>query len=139
MGHLHPHTGCHCPIQCILPPHMLDAIKLRGTEKQRKQAMALEKQSLKFREERETAVPAGGFQVARVHAAGQPPGPNRKVYDGESKAALPGKLVRSEGDPATGDRETDEAYEGSGDTYRLYADLFGRDSIDGNGMELLRR
>ena len=137
MGHLHPHTGCHCPIQCILPPHMLDAIKLRGTEKQRKQAMALEKQSLKFREERETAVPAGGFQVARVHAAGQPPGPNRKVYDGESKAALPGKLVRSEGDPATGDRETDEAYEGSGDTYRLYADLFGRDSIDGNGMELI--
>ena len=49
---------------------------------------------------------------------------------------LPGKLVRKEGEPATGDPAADEAYDGLGHTHRLYADVFGRNSIDGGGLPL---
>ena len=65
------------------------------------------------------------------------PGPsNRKIYDAEGTETLPGKLVRKEGAAETGDPATDEAYEGLGHTHRLYADVYSRNSIDGEGMRL---
>src|SRR5581483_808080 len=50
---------------------------------------------------------------------------------------LPGKLVRDEGGAATGDAAADEAYDGLGATYDLYYDIFGRDSLDDNGLRLV--
>jgi Zn-dependent metalloprotease len=44
--------------------------------------------------------------------------------------------MRKEGEPASGDLSTDEAYDGLGHTHRLYADVFGRNSIDGGGLPL---
>jgi len=132
--HVHNH---HCSIQCILPPHMLESIKTRGNAEQRKMAMELEQEGLQFRDQRVAAAPAGGFLVAAVHALGTTAGPNREVYDGKSGSSLPGALLRSEGDAPSGDREADEAYDGAGDTYKLYADVFGRDSLDGNGLTLV--
>lgn len=131
------HTLHHCSINCIMPPHMLESIKVRGTDKQRKKAISLEKQSHQFREERVAAAPKGGFLIAEKFAAETIAGPRRKIFDGKSKTLLPGNLVRSEGSTPSGNREIDEAYDGSGDTYSLYADIFGRDSLDGNGMTLI--
>nr|WP_255768408.1 M4 family metallopeptidase [Pseudarthrobacter sulfonivorans] len=62
--------------------------------------------------------------------------PSRSIYDAGGSETLPGKLVRKEGDPETGDLPSDEAYDGLGHTHRLYADVFGRDSIDGRGLPL---
>ena len=45
--------------------------------------------------------------------------------------ALPGRKVRAEGDPATGDPAADEAYDGLGATYDLWAPAYCRDSLDG--------
>ncbi|HEX7203050.1 MAG TPA: M4 family metallopeptidase, partial [Arthrobacter sp.] len=74
-------------------------------------------------------VPAGVRQAK--------PGPsNRSVFDAAGSETLPGNLVRKEGEPATGDPATDEAYDGLGHTHRLYADVFGRNSIDGRGLRL---
>lgn len=65
------------------------------------------------------------------------PGPvNRSVFDAKSGESLPGLLVRKEGEAATGDPAADEAYDGLGHTHSLYADVFGRNSIDGLGMPL---
>ncbi|MGI9351876.1 MAG: M4 family metallopeptidase [Rhizobiaceae bacterium] len=61
----------------------------------------------------------------------------RKIYDGQKKAALPGKLVRNEGDPVTGDEEIDAAYDGAGEVFELYSKEFNRNSLDGNGMPLI--
>jgi Zn-dependent metalloprotease len=68
-------------------------------------------------------------------AAGQE---RRTIYDAQqgSEASLPGKLVRGEGDKATGDAEVDEAYDFSGDTYDFYKQVFNRNSIDDHGMRL---
>jgi len=60
----------------------------------------------------------------------------RKVFDAQNRSELPGTLVRSEGDGPTGDEAVDEAYVGSGATHDLYANIFGRNSIDNQGMAI---
>ena len=61
---------------------------------------------------------------------------NRLVYNANNGGALPGTLVRSEGGGATGNKDVDNAYNYSGDTYDMYAQWFGRDSYDGKGATL---
>lgn len=65
-----------------------------------------------------------------------PSHPDRRISDAEGREKLPGRLVRREGEPATGDESVDDAYNGLGDTHRLFDRVFGRDSIDGAGMPL---
>ena len=66
----------------------------------------------------------------------RPGPPNRSIYDAGGSEILPGKLVRKESEPASGDQSADEAYDGLGHTHRLFADIFGRNSIDGEGLPL---
>ncbi|MGO4435519.1 peptidase M4 family protein, partial [Paenarthrobacter sp. RAF9] len=66
----------------------------------------------------------------------KPGPPKRTIYDAGSLETLPGRLVRKEGAPAIGDPAADEAYDGLGNTHRLYGEIFGRDSIDGAGLPL---
>ena len=61
---------------------------------------------------------------------------DRIVYDANNGSGLPGTAVRREGDPATADANVNEAYDGSGATYDLFNDVYGRNSIDGSGMRL---
>lgn len=64
-------------------------------------------------------------------------GPSREVFDAGNTENLPGRSVRAEGAPATGDAAVDEAYDGFGATWRLFDEVYGRNSIDGAGMRLL--
>ncbi|NJN26239.1 MAG: M4 family metallopeptidase [Cyclobacteriaceae bacterium] len=59
------------------------------------------------------------------------------IYDAENGSAMPGRLARAEGDAATGDAATDEAYDGAGATFDLYYEIFERNSIDNQGMDLI--
>ncbi|MGE4618912.1 MAG: M4 family metallopeptidase, partial [Planctomycetota bacterium] len=59
----------------------------------------------------------------------------REVYDGIA-GGLPGNLARTEGEAATGDADIDNAYDTSGDLYRLLFDGLGRDSLDGAGFTM---
>jgi Zn-dependent metalloprotease len=65
-----------------------------------------------------------------------PTGPRRTVSDAAGTETLPGATVRREGEPPTGDPAADEAYDGLGATYAMFADAFGRASIDGAGLPL---
>ncbi len=125
----HPH-----PIECIIPPHMIEAIQLRGNPEQRHMATLLGQRSADVRLLRQEAVPSAGFAVAAAAKANKP---NREVYDAGNAGGLPGKLVRSEGQPPVADRTVNEAYDGSGDTYELYRHAYGRDSLDGHGLKLV--
>ncbi|WP_166872112.1 MULTISPECIES: M4 family metallopeptidase [unclassified Salinibacterium] len=62
--------------------------------------------------------------------------PQRWISDAAGLEILPGRLVRSEGNPATGDPAVDEAYDGLGHTHALFWTQFGLDSIDGVGLPL---
>jgi hypothetical protein len=79
---------------------------------------------------------------ARPHTVRAPgttgtPAPSREVYDAHNTETLPGTSVRAEGASATGDPAADEAYDGFGSTWKLYDDIYHRNSIDGAGMRLL--
>ncbi len=132
----HP-TCCHNPVECILPPHMIDILKMRGNAKQRRMAQRLEKEGLKFRTQRQMAEPADAFMAAPAVDADAEPRLEREAYDCQKKATLPGVLVRAEGDPPSGDPQVDQAYDGAGDTYRLYFEAYQRDSLDGHGLKLI--
>ncbi|NOK17290.1 M4 family metallopeptidase [Corallococcus carmarthensis] len=61
---------------------------------------------------------------------------NRKTYTAKNRTTLPGTLVRSEGQGASGDALLDQAHDNAGFTYDFYATVFGRDSYDGLGTTL---
>jgi Zn-dependent metalloprotease len=64
---------------------------------------------------------------------------HRLIYDVEGRGfdALPGKLVRSEGQARTNDPAVNEAYDHSGATYDFYREVFNRNSLDDKGMSLI--
>ena len=128
--------SCH-PYQCIVPPHMSDALKLRGNAAQKKMAMELEKIAEISRNERDSEATAGIQPVAAFAGIGRKPKPKREVYDGGSKASLPGTLMRDEQTGSSSDKDVNKAFIGSGDVYKLLLNVFGRDSLDGNGMTLV--
>ena len=61
----------------------------------------------------------------------------RRIHDAQNTERLPGRLVRREGDPATGDAAVDEAYDGFGVTLDLLWEEYNRCSLDDRGMPLI--
>lgn len=117
-------------INGIIPPHMAERILENGTPGQKKKAEAYIRIAGQMRGQRQQLSELTRKSAA---AAGERV---RKVYDAQNGSDLPGTLVRSEGAGPSGDAAVDEAYEGSGATYDLYAEAFGRNSIDNQGMDL---
>lgn len=131
------HAAHHNPLHCIVPPYMLRVIALRGDPETAAMARMLLAEDEAMRAER------------AFHASPPPedaPGllpdddiccPDRRIHDGEGRAALPGRLVRPEGAPATGIADADLAYDASGHVFALFAEEYGRNSLDGRGMPLI--
>ncbi|MEL0625738.1 M4 family metallopeptidase [Salinibacterium amurskyense] len=61
---------------------------------------------------------------------------SRAISDAQTGETLPGVLVRSEGEPETGDTSVSEAYDGLGHTFALFWEVFERDSIDDRSSPL---
>lgn len=120
------------PVNCIVPPHVLHEIAKNGSAGQRDLAIDTLKTSEQMRGQRRALADfsAAAFRVA---AAG---GKERIIYDAQNGTSLPGRVVRNEGDPPSSDVAVNEAYDGSGATYDLYKNVYGRNSIDDNGMRL---
>ncbi len=59
------------------------------------------------------------------------------VHTAEHDTTLPGPLVRSAGDPASGDDAVDEAADGIAAALGLFADVYGRSSYDGRGARVV--
>ncbi|TFF25669.1 M4 family peptidase [Jiella endophytica] len=139
------HFGHRHSIQCIVPPHMLKVLALRGDDATAKMAKALLQQNEKLREER-AEQPVGGMVAVQsapgvfvsnaLAAAPQPATLKREIFDGGQRATLPGTRLRGEGDPPSGDASADAAYDGAGDVFDLYSAEFSRNSLDGNGLTL---
>ena len=106
-SHSHGCADARLPFHCIVPPHMLEVLSMRGDEKVARAAreqMAIAAEARVERKEYSSLrmVPDGGAAVASfVTPTALAAGRNlrREVYDGQQKAALPGKLARAEGDP----------------------------------------
>ncbi|MCU1541922.1 MAG: peptidase [Arthrobacter sp.] len=120
----------------IIPPYLL-----RRLAAQRKPALSEAARAAReallhvesFHSSRTAPVPAAPPGMREL----KPAASDRTVYDANFAEQLPGSVVRKEGEPATGDPAADEAYDGLGHTHRLYAEAFGRNSIDGHGLPLV--
>jgi Zn-dependent metalloprotease len=112
---------------------MLREIVENGTPEQRQQALRNMVSAEAIRVQREVISREGPPEPLMEAAGG---GLSRIIYTAENGSSLPGRQIRGEGGAPTGDPAADEAYDGAGATYHLYYDIFNRDSIDGNGMNL---
>ena len=121
----------HC---ALVPPYILQALARHDDPAVRDAAVATLAYDKTFAVSRvlgdaarRNAVRTAAPAVARLH---------RLLHDARNREDLPGELVRSEGDPPSGDVAVNEAYDGFGDTWRLYETVYGRNSIDDAGMDL---
>jgi Zn-dependent metalloprotease len=120
----------------FIPPYLLD----RLAERAGAHASARAAQTLMIDREHR-----GLREAVASHTLSTSPGPRhvrrdapeRAIHDVGHTMDLPGRLVRAEGQPATGDVAADEAYEYLGATYRLFREVYARDSIDGAGLPLV--
>jgi Zn-dependent metalloprotease len=125
---LHRHQVC-----TIVPPYVLRAITASGDAAAVRAAEATIAHDEAIRILRAYRAPGPGAPAVVEAAA---PHKDRTVADARNTMRLPGTTVREEGDPATGDDATDEAYDGTGATFDVYWDEFERDSIDDAGLPL---
>jgi Zn-dependent metalloprotease len=117
-------------VSCFLPPHILRHLAEHADGPLREAAQAALEDSAQIRGERMALANIAG-------AVSVPAGEKRRtVYDAGHGRALPGKLVRGEGDVPVRDTAVNEAYDGAGKTYDFYRKVYERNSIDGRGLRL---
>lgn len=122
-----------CPIQCIVPPYMVERMAHCEDPRIREQALVALTTGSAVR-----AVRAFAQQMPTMLAVPSPVGRrNRLIYDARGRDTLPGRLVRAEGQKKTADAAVNEAYDHSGSTFDFFQDLFGRNSLDDAGMSLI--
>lgn len=122
-------------LHCLIPPYILDVLSKSEDPAVRKQAVDAIEASATARAVRETLSTMPQMAAIPSPAAAK----HRLVYDlkGRNFNALPGTLVRSEGQGPTRDPAVNEAYDHSGDTYDFYREVFKRNSLDDKGMSLI--
>ena len=119
------------PICGIVPPYILEALARHDDVVIRDAATRTLAVTVDLGERRIATTPRPGARGATA------PREHRSVYDAEGTEDLPGTLVRDEGTAAVQDVAVNEAYDGLGDTWTLYQDVYGRNSIDDRGLTLL--
>jgi Zn-dependent metalloprotease len=126
---------------CIVPPTMLDRIARHGTKAQRDRALGTIALDATIRQARVQNQLLRGVRGHRegpdALAALEHQGANREIRDAQgAEQVMRGPIVRTEGQPPTGDAAADEAYDGLGATYDFWEQAYGRNSIDDEGMPL---
>jgi Zn-dependent metalloprotease len=124
------------PLCGITPPQLFRHYLDNGTQEQRAAAARALAATAAVRAKREL------IQRFSLMAQVAPTGTGKResVYDAQhtrSDQGLPGKLLRTYGDPPVGDQAADEAYDGADATFLFYQDVFSRNSIDGSGLEIV--
>jgi Zn-dependent metalloprotease len=114
---------CVC---CALPARVLEHVAAKTGELEA--ARRDEATSQRVRAQRHT--------VARESKAAPRGQRERRVYDAGGSERLPGRLARAEGGAAVHDRAVNQAYDNVGITLQFFSKVFGRDSLDGRGMDV---
>jgi Zn-dependent metalloprotease len=129
-----PASGCQRqPVQCIVPPYMVEAMAHCADPAIRAGALVALAHCAAVRAVREFTARMPSMMVVPSPAGRK----HRLVYDARGKDLLPGKLAREEGEPKVADTAVNEAYEFSGDSFDFFHTLFGRNSLDDAGMSLI--
>jgi len=118
----------------IVPPYLLARLATADAERF-PTATAAARRTLRMDAPRKSArltlSVEGDTLVAELSDA-----PDREISDAGQRETLPGRVVRREGQPSTGDVAVDEAYDGLGATFDLFCEAVGRNAIGGAGLPL---
>ena len=120
-----PHHG-------IVPPHVLQSIS--SSETAGPVARASAQQTLLSSKAVKDARAAHEESAA---AAPLPRQLSRKIYDCKESEELLTNMARGEGSARISDRSINNAYDGLGIVYDFYYNVFGRNSVDNKGLELI--
>ena len=104
----------------IIPPYLLEKVASAGT-------LELDR---RLRAQRAAAGPSTALPQ-------RTPGVPFVIDSDHNGTDLPGEPVRAAGAPPTGDQAVDEAYAGVAGTLALYSEVYGRDSYDGKGAQVV--
>lgn len=132
-----PRPSESAPLIGVIPPYMLDRLAQHADARVSMPAVKTQIIDQQQRGLREMAVQPPRVKPVPSKNASPAGTPQRAVHDAGNTTTLPGKLVRAEGRPASGDAAVDEAYEHLGATYKLFWDIYKRHSIDGQGLPLI--
>lgn len=112
----------------FIPPFVLENLAKANVEEARISAWDSNK-TVSKRSERDVNVYSLMLATAK--------NPLRYIYDCQNKGQQRVKLVRKEGDAATGDQDVNSAYDFAGVTRDFYKNVLNRNSIDGQGLDLI--
>ncbi|CAM3512162.1 Extracellular metalloprotease [Bordetella sputigena] len=124
-----------CPYpsrHAVVPPYLLDRLARQGSPHVR--ACATATLTLSGDDGSVRGLAQASALASRPRTTGDAA---RHIHTAAGGTSLPGQPVRGEGQPATGDAAADEAYDYVGATRALFAEVYGRDSLDGKGMALI--
>jgi hypothetical protein len=110
---------------CFVPPYLLRELAFRRPEL----AAVLERS---IAHDEELRLLRQGPRTVTLAA-----GPAWTVHDAEGGTDLPGRPVRSAGDPQSGDAAVDEAAYGVAGALDLFGEVYGRSSYDGAGATVV--
>jgi len=119
----------------FVPPHIFEAIARNGSPEQRSRAQ----RALRLGETMRAARARAGRPVRATPGspARRAPGEKSRIVSTASFGRrLPGTRARVEHQAGTGDAAVDGLYDRLGAAFDLFWDVYGRDSIDGNGMQM---
>jgi Zn-dependent metalloprotease len=124
----------------IVPAHVLVRVIDEGSPQVRDSAVRTLAISERVRERRAITRRLVQHQPEASAALLLPAVHERRVVDDVhhgSMGDLPGTKVRGEDDPPAADVAVNQAYDGAGATYDFYLDIFNRNSVDDQGLELV--
>lgn len=121
------------PLECIIPPYILERLTRCSLEPVRRQAIRDLAEAAAVHAVRDMAREMPSFLARSSPTRGR----CRMIHDAQGRDELPGKLVRGEGDPRHADAAVNEAYDHAGATYDFFFERFGRNSLDDSGMCLV--
>lgn len=119
--------------QGVVPPHLFKHLARSGDPHRAQRARAALLTDTGHRVGRQLLTEHGPQDGPET--AGE--GLNREVHTADHTQDLPGTLVRTEDQPACTDDSVNRAYEYLGDTYRLFREVYDRNSLDGHGLPLV--
>ena len=127
----------------IAPPDLLARLIEEGAPEERAAAVRAMAASASMRTQRALVgrLARELDQDVRTLAFMQPAGAGirQTVYDLEhgGRSQLPGLRARGAGDPEVEDKAVNDVYDATETAYDFYRTVYGRDSVDGHGMELI--
>ena len=124
-----PRLRCVC---CALPARVLHHLAAKAEPEHYARLVQHQGESAQIRSQRSDK----RKEAAAPRAARSPAGGQFSVYDARHLQALPGRLVRRHGAPASRDATVNHAWDNVGITLDFFATVLGRDSLDGKGMHV---